>query len=293
MARGRRIALLLTTLAAWGLAGCNRSAESAAVPAASAPAPATPSTIATLPPPEDGYGNYYARPEALAAIATNDIAKSMRANATALRLGEAVYAKNCAACHGADLKGVPGQHAPDLTDAAWKFAGDDLESGGATHYPADVEWTVRYGIRSGHPDTLGVEADMPALDPDYRSPEDTKEYGSTRFLSNEEIGDVVEYVLKISGQENDAARAARGDVLFHDGLKGNCNDCHTDEGTGNLAIGSADLTRKELFLYGSDRASILESVTRGRRGTMPAFEGALGDAEIKAVAVFVFSRAAK
>jgi cytochrome c oxidase cbb3-type subunit 3 len=48
-----------------------------------------------------------------------------------------------------------------------------------------------------------------------------------------------------------------------------------------------------LYLYGSDRASILESITKGRHGVMPAFEGALKPEEIKAVSVYVFSRAEK
>jgi cytochrome c oxidase cbb3-type subunit 3 len=42
--------------------------------------------------------------------------------------GAAVYAAHCASCHGADLKGVTGTHAPDLTDDYWLFGGDDLDS---------------------------------------------------------------------------------------------------------------------------------------------------------------------
>jgi cytochrome c oxidase cbb3-type subunit III len=90
-------------------------------------------------------------------------------------------------------------------------------------------------------------------------------------------------------RDDDPAKAARGDTLFHDNAKGNCFDCHTDEGTGNEAIGSANLTQKQLFLYGSDRASILETVTKGRRGVMPDFEHKLSPIEIKAVSVFVYS----
>ena len=70
---------------------------------------------------------------------------------------------------------------------------------------------------------------MVAFYPQYRHEDDTRNYGAGRFLTDEEIGDVVEYVLKISGQQADAAKAARGDVLFHDGTKGNCNDCHENE----------------------------------------------------------------
>jgi cytochrome c oxidase cbb3-type subunit 3 len=134
---------------------------------------------------------------------------------------------------------------------------------------------------------------MVAFDPQYRSAEDTKELGNRRFLTPDEIADVAEYVLKLAGQEADAAKAARGDALFHDGTKGNCNDCHGEDATGDLPLGSTNLTRKDLYLYGSDRASILESINRGRHGIMPAFEGKLKLEEIKAVSVYVFSRAAK
>ena len=245
------------------------------------------------PPPDEEYGEFLARPSELASIATNDIIKSLRMNAGALLLGKNVYDKNCAACHGADLKGVPEQHAPDLTDADWQFSGDDMASGGNVKYPSDVEWTVRYGIRSDHPNARGLEANMLAYDPQYRIEEDTKEFGSGRFLTPEEILDVVEYVLQISGQQADAAKAARGDSLFHDGAKGNCFDCHGADATGSDPIGSTNLTQKRLYLYGSDRAAILESITRGRRGVMPAFEGTLKPEEIKAVSVYVFSRAGR
>jgi cbb3-type cytochrome c oxidase subunit III len=237
------------------------------------------------------YGEFLARPEELAAVATNDIVKSLRLNHIAMIEGATVYEKNCAGCHGAELKGLPAQHAPDLTDSNWMFSGDDLQSGGMIKFPSDVEWTVRYGVRSGHENARGNEADMLAYDPQFRNEDDTKEFGSNRFLTPLEIEDVVEYVLKLSGQTFNAAKASRGDVLFHDNATGNCFDCHTDEGTGNDAIGSANLTRKNLFLYGSDRASILESITKGRHGVMPAFEKVLTPGELKAVSVFVFSHA--
>jgi len=251
-------------------------------------------TAAQQPPatePEEEYGEFLARPGELGSIPVNDIFKSLRLTAGAMSLGKKVYEKNCAMCHGADLKGIPDQHTPDLTDAEWRFSGDDLASGGNVKFPSDVEWTVRYGIRSDNPNARGLEADMLAYDPKYRTEEDTKEFGSAEFLTPQEIEDVVEYVLQISGQTADAARAARGDVLFHDGAKGNCFDCHGVDGTGSDPIGSTDLTRKDLYLWGSHRTSILESITRGRRGVMPAFDGTLKAEEIKAVSIFVFSHA--
>jgi len=241
--------------------------------------------------PDEEYGEFLARPEELAAVPVNDIVKSLRMNAEAMALGRKVYAAACASCHGADLKGIPAQHTPDLTDGEWRFSGDDLASGGNVKFPSDVEWTVSYGIRSEHPNSRGLEADMLAFDPKFRSEDDVKEFGARAFLTPDEIEDVVDYVLRISGQPADAARAARGDALFHDGGKGNCFDCHNVDGTGSDPIGSTNLTRPNLYLWGADRASVRESVIKGRRGVMPAFEGALKPEEIRAVSVFVFSHA--
>jgi len=247
----------------------------------------------TAPVIEEEYGESLAKPKELASVPVNDIAKSMRLNAGAMTFGRKVYDRVCAGCHGDDLKGSSDLHTPDLTDADWRFSGDDLASGGNIKFPSDVEWTVRYGIRSGHPNARGLEADMLAYDPKYRSKEDIKEFGSGRFLTPEEVEDVTEYVLQISGQDTDATRAARGDALFHDGAKGNCFDCHGADGTGSDPIGSTNLTQTRLYLYGSDRASILQSINQGRRGVMPAFDRKLKPEEIKAVSVYVLSRAGK
>jgi cytochrome c oxidase cbb3-type subunit III len=273
---GRAFSLASATLVALGIGAALNTAAS------QTPSPGEP---------EEEYGEFLARPGELSAFAVNDIFKSLRLTGGAMSLGKKVYEKHCAMCHGADLKGMPDQHTPDLTDAEWRFSGDDLASGGNVKFPSDVEWTVRYGIRSDNPNARGLEADMLAYDPKYRTEEDTKEFGGGVFLTPEEIEDVVEYVLQISGQHADAARAARGDVLFHDGAKGNCFDCHGADGTGSDPIGSTNLTRKELYLWGTDRASILESIVKGRRGIMPAFDGVLKPEEIKAVSVYVFSHA--
>ena len=75
-----------------------------------------------------------------------------------------------------------------------------------------------------------------------------------RFLTDEEIDEVAEYVMQISGQQvTDRAKAERGRVLFLD--RANCFDCHGDDATGNPALGSTNLTKPELYLFGSDRAT--------------------------------------
>lgn len=281
--------LLLVVLV---LAACGGRAELGLIQDASAATNDTPRAPLALGS-EDEYGEYLASPAELASVGVNAIVKSLRLNAQAMKLGEVVFEKNCAQCHGADLKGIAGQHTPDLTDEVWRFSGDDLDSGGRTRFPSDVEWTVRYGIRSGHPNARAVEVDMLAFDPKFRNQNDIEEFGTKAYLSNAEITDMTEYVLLLSGQPHDSAKAARAAPLFQDNTKGNCFDCHGRDGKGVAAFGSTDLTRKELYLYGSDRASITESIVKGRRGVMPAFDGVLKPEEIKAVSVYVFRHAAR
>jgi cytochrome c oxidase cbb3-type subunit 3 len=280
LARARAIRLLSTTAIVLGLCLAMQTADRAAELGA-APHEAA-----------EEYGEWLVSPKDLADVPVDRIARSLRMNGQALLLGKRVYAQHCAACHGADLKGLPEQHTPDLTDSEWRFSGDDLPSGGLTKYPSDIEWTVRYGIRSGHPNARGAEVNMIAFDPKYRTKDDTEDFGDKKFLTDEQIDEVVEYVLQLGGQQHDRDKAARGDVLFHDNRLGNCFDCHGDDGAGIDTFGSSNLTRRDLYLYGSDRASILESVVKGRHGSMPAFDGVLKPEELKAVSVFVFTRAA-
>src|SRR4051812_42138117 len=60
--------------------------------------------------PSDEYGEFFAKPEELASYSVNRIARSLRLNRQAMVLGRKVYDEHCAACHGADLKGIPEQH---------------------------------------------------------------------------------------------------------------------------------------------------------------------------------------
>jgi len=287
----RACSFIVAVFAALAIAACNPAATTTATREKGPPEP--PRQPGDPPTPPEEYGEFLARPEELAAVPVNDIVKSTRLNTTAVRFGREVYARVCASCHGEDMKGLKEHNTPDLTDADWRFSGDDLQSGGLIKLASDAEWTIRYGVRSGSEDARGVEADMLAFDPQYRNEHDLNDYGTIRTLTNEEMDDVAEYVMKISGQQAEPVKAARGEKLFFDNAKGNCTDCHTDEATGNPALGSTNLTRPELYIFGSDRASILESIVKGRAAVMPAFEKTLKPEELKAVSVYVFSRAAK
>lgn len=278
--------LLVACAMALGVASCNQPATTAGAPAAKEEAAAEAEAE------EMEFLEFAAAPEEIAVTPVNEIVKSLRLNATAMRMGERVYNANCASCHGAELAGTREQNAPNLTDAEWLFSGDDLDTGGVVKLPSDVEWTVLYGIRTEHPRTRGLEADMVAYLPEFRNDHDKEAYGTERFLTDEEIDDVAEYVMQISGQQvADPAKAGRGRPIFLD--RGNCYDCHGDDAAGNPAFGSTNLTRPELYLFGSDRATIVESIKQGRRGTMPGFEGRLRPEEIRSVSVYVWSRAAK
>jgi cytochrome c oxidase cbb3-type subunit 3 len=191
--------------------------------------------------------------------------------------GAQVYGEHCASCHGADLKGVAGAHAPDLTDDYWLLGGEDLDT--FQIHPSDVETTVRFGVRSGHPKGRELSS-MPAW-----SAIAAKSDG----LSGTDMDDVIEYVLHLSGQQADLTAALRGKHLF--GGKATCFDCHASDAKGDSSIGAPDLTRPATWVYGSDRAAIRASVVEGRAAAMPAFADRLSDREIADVSIYVLARA--
>jgi cytochrome c oxidase cbb3-type subunit 3 len=182
----------------------------------------------------------------------------------ALQVAAPAYAKTCASCHGADMKGNHALGAPDLTDRIWLYDQGRI---------SDIERTILYGIRSGHAKSRNI-TDMPAI-------------GRLGVLKDNEIRDVVEYVEALSHQPHDAAAAARGEPLFKD--RGNCFDCHAPDGTGNPDYGSTDLTANT-WTYGGDRATLFKSIRDGRHGKMDAYIGKLSFAQIRALAVDVWER---
>lgn len=192
----------------------------------------------------------------------------------ALELGAQLYTQHCASCHGVDLRGLRALHTPDLTDAHWLYGGDDIDA--FVIHPADIEKTILHGIHAPDAKSRNL-AEMPAR-------------GAGHELDAGEIADVAEYVLKLSHQPFDPIRAQAGRVVYED--EGGCFDCHTADGIGDSAIGASDLTQPRTWLYGHDRAAIIDTLTRGRRGVSPAFAGKLDASEVKAASVYVLSKAA-
>lgn len=178
--------------------------------------------------------------------------------AYAVPAGRAVFRTYCAQCHGSGAGGVSGKGYPSLLDPDWLWGGT-IE---------DIHTTITHGIRN-------------TTDPEARYSEMPK-FGVDELLDTTQIGDVVEYVLQISGQDHDAARATAGATVFAE----NCVACHGEQGKGDINVGAPNLT-DAIWLYGGDRDAIAYTVTNARYGVMPAWAGRLSEDDIRAVALYV------
>ena len=109
-------------------------------------------------------------------------------------------------------------------------------------------------------------------------------FGRDGILSRREVADVAEFVLALSDQDHDADAATRGAETFGE----QCVTCHGADGTGIRELGAPNLT-DAVWLYGGDRASIVQSVSNGRSGVMPAWGERLDAGTINALTLYVHS----
>ena len=107
-------------------------------------------------------------------------------------------------------------------------------------------------------------------------------FGTDELLTQDQIADVAEHVLAISGGAADAAAAARGAEIYAQ----ECAACHGETGEGDTSQGAPRLS-DAIWLHGGDRATIVETITKARRGVMPAWGGRLDSATVKMLAVYV------
>ncbi|WP_197085464.1 MULTISPECIES: cytochrome-c oxidase, cbb3-type subunit III [unclassified Cellvibrio] len=168
-------------------------------------------------------------------------------NPDALKMGFRLFANNCAICHGADGGGNPGF--PNLTDKDWLYGGT----------PEKILETIVHGRKAAMPAWVGV-------------------------IGEEGVVDVAEYVLQISGNEHDAAKAEKGAKLFAT----NCVACHGADGKGNQLVGAPNLT-DDIWLYGGEPATIRQTLRDGRNGVMPAQQELLKEDRIHLLAAYVYS----
>lgn len=197
--------------------------------------------------------------ERLAAASTSDIAADPELQEFARAAGEAVFGDYCRTCHGAGGAGAPGY--PVLADDVWLWGGS----------LADIEHTLRVGIRSDHAETRMSQ--MPA-------------YGRDALLTAQQIGDVSEYVISISAARErlspDAAAAARGAVVYQE----QCALCHGATGAGDRTQGAPSLN-DDVWLYGGTREEIQQQIELGRGGVMPSWETRFDAGTLRALAYYV------
>ena len=210
----------------------------------------------------------------LTAIEQDDSLKSY-----AMEAGKSIFATNCAPCHGAGAAGVQGLGYPNLLDNDWLYGGGI----------AAIHATITHGVRNTvDPDARNVGIYMPAWSAKVSGPLADV---ATAKLTDVELAQVVNYVLKISGQAADEAKASAGAKIFAD----NCAACHGPDGKGNRDMGAPNLT-DAIWLYGGSEATLTATIANGRGGVMPSWGYAaqgstprLTEDQIRAVAVYVHS----
>jgi cytochrome c oxidase cbb3-type subunit III len=176
----------------------------------------------------------------------------------AVNAGASIFRAQCSQCHGAGAAGVQASGFPSLLDDQWLWGGTIDE----------IHETIRYGIRNDdYPDARWSE--MPA-------------FGQDGLLDEEEIDQVIHYVLQMSGQSHEEALAAPGEEIYLD----NCSACHGDGGEGDPFVGAPPLNN-QIWLYGGSYEALWHSIYYSRFGVMPGFAERLRDAEIRAVAAYV------
>jgi cytochrome c oxidase cbb3-type subunit 3 len=170
--------------------------------------------------------------------------------------GRVAFADNCAPCHGAGGGGAKGY--PNLNDDEWLWGGK----------LSDIEQTIRFGARAG--DNKGRAGAMPA-------------FGRDNILKSNEISAVADFVRSLSGLSTEAgADLGLGKKVYAD----NCAVCHGPDGKGNREMGSPNLTDK-IWMYGPDKATIVQGIQAGRGAVMPNWGGRLSEPTIKALTVYV------
>jgi cytochrome c oxidase cbb3-type subunit III len=174
-------------------------------------------------------------------------AEQLMADAAAMAIGERLFINTCSACHGSDARGSRGF--PDLTQPeSARLAALNLDS---------IVKTISEG-RSGN---------MPPM--------------AAAVGSSEDVRNLAHYVLSLSGTAHNEIYAQLGKPKF-----ATCAACHGPTGKGNLALGAPNLTDK-YWLHGWGEQAIINAITQGRGGVMPAQASRLTEAQVRVLAAYV------
>jgi len=178
----------------------------------------------------------------------------------ALTGGEIVFGDNCAPCHG--VGGAGQLNYPVLADDAWLWGGS-LDA---------IQHTILYGVRNQQYELDARFSLMP-------------NFGSDGLLTRDEIEQVSNYVVTLSGREPaDPALAEAGAAIFAE----QCTACHGENGAGIEDLGAPNLT-DAIWLYGGELADIRQQIWDPQHGVMPGWIDRLAPEEIKMVSLYVHS----
>ena len=169
---------------------------------------------------------------------------------TAMPAAARLFEDNCAVCHGQN--GGGNQGFPVLRDGYWLWGGD----------PATIAGTLRVGINSPHPETR--YAQMPAFD----------------WMDRADRKALAGYVAALPSGTADAASPAA--TLFAE----NCVACHGEGGAGGLMNGAPSLADASV-IYEQDKATVMETLRKGRAGVMPSWSDRLSASEMNVLALYV------
>jgi cytochrome c oxidase cbb3-type subunit III len=161
-------------------------------------------------------------------------------------IGERLYMNNCSQCHASDARG--GRGFPNLTDNDWIHGGS----------PEKIQETITNG-RTGMMPPMGAMVG-----------------------TDEDIKNLANYVLSLSGSAHDAAAAGLGQEKF-----AVCAACHGPDGKGNQALGAPNLT-DNIWLHGAGEAAIIERIKLGKVNQMPAQASKLTPEQIKVLAAYIW-----
>lgn len=161
-------------------------------------------------------------------------------------IGERLFLNSCAQCHGSDAQGSKGF--PNLADHDWLYGGDPE--------------TVKASIRDGR---QGVMPPMGAA-----------------LGGDEDVRNVANYVLSLSGSAHDPIKAVMGKAKF-----AACAACHGADGKGNTALGAPNLTDK-VWLYGGGINNVMDAINKGRGNMMPAHKDILSESKVHLLAAYVW-----
>ncbi|MDL5037907.1 cytochrome-c oxidase, cbb3-type subunit III [Comamonas resistens] len=185
--------------------------------------------------------------EPLYAKFTSMPTEEMAKDPQAMAVGERLFMNNCAQCHGSDARGS--KSFPNLADGDWLHGGT----------PDKIKETITNG-------RIGIMPPMAAA-----------------VGTAEDVRNVANYVLSLSGSPHDAVKASLGKSKFVA-----CAACHGMDGKGNQAMGAPNLT-DDVWLHGWGEQAIMNIVNNGKHNEMPAQKEKLTEAQIAVLASYVWS----